>query len=142
MLIFDLKDLKKDDMISYLKCMSAIAAVDGKVDETEKIYFNHMMELFHVPEASRIFIRRNLENPPPLVPILRDIKDTKVKNMIVRDAYLMALADDSIAPQESAALTAIKNVFGISDAQIEKISEWAKRGLDWRKQGQDIVNVK
>jgi len=138
MLLFDLQEFDKDQMITYLKTMAAIAAADGNIHESETAYFNHMMELFNIPESSRMFIRQNLKNPPKLGPLLKEITDKKLKNQIVRDAYLMAYIDEEMHPNESEALQTIAGIFKLSDEQVELISRWAAKGYDWRKEGYEL----
>ena len=139
MFLYDLKDFGKEDMITYLKAMAAIAASDGKIHETETAYFNHMMELFDIPQASQMFIRQNMKNPPPLGPLLKQIDDPKMKIQILRDAYLMAYADEEMHPDESHALKTMAGIFKLDEEHVKRISEWAKKGYDWRKEGYDIT---
>jgi len=139
MLLYDLKDFSKDDMTTYLKAMAAIAASDGSIHDTETAYFNHMMELFDIPQASQMFIRNNLKNPPPLGPLLKEIQDPKMKIHVLRDAYLMAYADEEMHPEEKHALKTMAGIFKLGEEDVAKISEWAKRGYDWRKEGYTIT---
>jgi uncharacterized tellurite resistance protein B-like protein len=138
MLLFDLAEFDKDQMITYLKTMAAIAAADGNIHASETAYFNHMMELFNIPESSRMFIRQNLKNPPALGPLLKELTDRKMKNQIIRDAYLMAYIDEEMHPDESEALNTIVNIFKLDEAQVELISRWAEKGHDWRKEGYSL----
>lgn len=141
MLLLDLQDFSKEDMITYLKTMAAIAAVDGNIHDAEKAYFNHMMELFNIPESSRMFIRQNLKNPQPLGPLLKGVEDPKLKSQIVRDAYLMAYIDEEMHPEESHALNTIAGIFKMDKEQIKLISEWAEYGHEWRKKGYEISKI-
>jgi uncharacterized membrane protein YebE (DUF533 family) len=139
MLLFDLKDFNKEDMITYLKAMAAIAAIDGTIHDAEMAYFNHMMDLFNVPEYSKMSIRQNLKNPPALGPLLKVVEDDKLQKQIIRDAYLMAYIDEEMKPEESDALGTVCRIFKVDDEQIKKIEQWAKNGYNWRKEGQDLL---
>lgn len=138
MLFFDLKDFEKEDMLAYLKCMAAIAGADGNVGQEERAYYNYLMELFKLPEPSKMHIRRHLDNPPPLGPVLKEITNPKVKNQIVRDAYLMAYVDEEIQPEESKVLTTVAGIFRMDETKVQIFSEWAKKGMQWRKEGYEL----
>jgi DnaJ-domain-containing protein 1 len=85
-----------------------------------------------------MFIRQNLKNPPALGPLLKEITDKKLKNQIIRDAYLMAYIDEEMHPKESDTLRTIANIFKLSEEQVELISRWAAKGQDWRKEGYEL----
>lgn len=133
--------LSTDQVLGYLKALAAVAAADGRIDESERHLFEAAMEDYGLPAHARTLVRQCLDNPPLVEPELRRVEDGAVRRVILRDAYLMAYADGEISDAERQRIDRIRAALRLPEDEARAAEAWVKEGLAWLERGDEMVGT-
>jgi uncharacterized tellurite resistance protein B-like protein len=139
MFISYLQKLNREEMITYLKCLATIAAIDGRVHEKEREHFTRFMNVLDLSDDVKVQILDYFNNPPELRPLLKQVSNPHLKMLIMQDAYMMAYIDGEFHVKESRAIKEIIKLLEIKEHQMSRVEEWAKEGVDWYTKGEKLL---
>jgi len=120
-----IRKLNREEVVTYLKCMSTVAAIDGNIHEKEREYFTRLMTILDIPDDTQIEILDYFNNPPELRQMLLNIKNPYLKILILQDAYMMAYVDGDFHKKESKAIEEITRLLEIKEnLRAIKLMSW------------------
>ena len=134
-----LRKLNREEVITYLKCMATIAAIDGRIHEKERERFTKFMNILDLSDDLKVQILDYFNNPPELRTILPKPKNPYLKMLIMQDAYMMAYIDGELHVKESRAIKEIIKLLEIKEHQISRVEEWAIEGVEWQNKGEKLL---
>jgi tellurite resistance protein len=134
-----LRKLNREEVVTYLKCMATVAAVDGDVHEKEREYFTTFMNILNLDDTVKVEILDYFNHPPELRSMLPKIKNPHLKMLILQDAYMMAYIDGDFHAKESRAIKDIIKLLEIKENQADRVAEWAKEGVEWHNRGEKLL---
>jgi tellurite resistance protein len=127
----------QDDKINYLKGLMRIAKADGNVTDEEKKYYKTVAIGLNVPRV----IIDELENT------WKDEKDIELcfsderqALFFIQEAIQISMIDGEYSASEQQEIKKIAIEAGITLEAVSEFEAWVNRGLDWRKEGEQIID--
>lgn len=128
-----------DAKINFLKGLIRIAKCDGKVDETERIYFEQMAKSLGVDE--------------PKLPMLNEFwneneylcvqfSSQREKNFFLIQAIQLCWVDGGYSEVEKNEIRKITKELAVSVEVLEAIEEWAYEGILWNRKSENLLNMR
>lgn len=134
-----LHKLDHGEVTVYLKCVAAIANIDGKIHARERQYFLEILGLISLPDYMKTNLEKELDRPQDIRSLLKNVKNPYLKMMILQDAYTMAYIDGDFDKSESKAILEIAKMLGVKDGLLNKVRDWALKGVEWHSQGEKLL---
>ena len=124
----------------YTQLLSYVIHADGVVDSEEWIDLVSDIAAIH-PNLTPEFLEQCMKNPETFEVLIKRADNVTLR-AAVRDGMYIAAVDGRVDISERKILLAISKAANLSKTDFEKIEEWVEIGLDWVKQGYELVEEK
>jgi len=132
-----LSELSEEQKIAYLKALSYLSKVDGKIDESEQAFLRDMA-ILHGISADKL--KEVLKNED-VAKVLKDVE--KISNRraaleLVKDMCVLAHSDDELSDNEVVFIGDVGQAMNVSMEKIEQISKWIIDRIIWLEEAKLI----
>jgi tellurite resistance protein len=128
----------------YLELMLLVLKADGIIDERERALIYRMIKNVGMKDElvqkydARLKIDNSEDREQILTEIASDLDPATLTGM-VRDAYIMADADNNIHPAEVQVINDFLAKAGIPGERFKEIETWARKNIAHLKRGQRLM---
>ena len=128
----------------YLELMVLVLKADGIIDERERALMYRMIKNVGMKDElvekydAKLTIDNSENKEKILTEIASDLDPATLTGM-VRDAYIMADADNTIDPSEVQVINEFLGKAGIPEERFKEIETWARKNIAHLKRGQRLM---
>lgn len=128
----------------YLELMVLVLKADGMIDERERALMYRMIKNVGMKDdlVAKYDAKLTMDNSEDREQILTEIAhdlDPAALTGMVRDAYMMADADNNIDPTEVKVINEFLAKAGIPEERFGEIETWARKNIAHLKRGQRLM---
>jgi len=121
--IFSIKPPTSQEKIIFLKILTKLAGLDNRVDECEKKFITDTAVMLGISTADINDISADISEDE-IVSLAKKITNRHLAMLILREAFLIANADDDLSDKEIAFIGKVGEAMGITPEKTEQISQW------------------
>lgn len=116
-------DVSSADKLNYLKGLSLLITVDGKIDAKEQKYISDLFHTFDLPEEElKAFNKfQSKLDESDVSHIINGIKTCGMSKIFLIDCLILAYVDDEVAPQERSLIDKYFDLFEIKSSIKDQI---------------------
>ena len=129
----------EESRLTFIRGCVCMAQSDGEVDPDEQAFFLQAAVGMGLSPQQVQRVSSWLSKTQPAETIAFDNKRQTV--FFLKEAMQMAFLDGSYDETERAAMRTIAANGGVSLATIEAIEDWVTEGIDWREQGEALLEL-
>lgn len=123
-------ELNSKEQTSFISLLTYIAAVDGEINEDEKIFLDDY--------GKKLGINVSYDDKRSLQDILSDFDVYKSKIFVLQELIKLAMIDGYYADAERAGVENIAQVLDIPTTKVRLIEDWVCRGIEWLVEGEKL----
>lgn len=114
--------MRENEKISYLKALLYISTIDEELDENEKEYLLRIADAYGLSsEEVDDLLKAVLNREESMEEILFEIKDRKVKLLLVYELIALCYADGNYSDKEKSGVLNISRILGIEKEKVDEI---------------------
>lgn len=125
------------DKMNYLKGLIRLSKSDGRIDPSEKAYFDYAMGSMQLPEEDIQMLNTLWENDE--MPVL-EFSTRYDAVFFLQEAVQICAIDGNYDENEQQELYKIAEELHVAETDLEKIKNWVMQGIAWRQQGEALVS--
>jgi tellurite resistance protein len=118
--------LNLDEKNAFYSLAHTLAASHDGISEAELSVLNSVAQEMGITAPAKI---KDIQSA------CSDFSNTESKHIAILELMLIALVDDNFANEEEAVITQIVQLFGLSEAKIERAASWAESLLSQHRSG-------
>lgn len=125
------------DRMNYLKGLIRLSKSDGRIDPSEKAYFDYAMNNMQLAEEEIRTLNTLWENDA--MPVL-EFSTRYDAVFFLQEAVQICAIDGNYDEHEHQELRKVAEELHIAETDLEKIENWVMQGIAWRQQGEALVS--
>ena len=131
----------EDEKIAFVKGLIRLAKVDQRIALEEKNFLDEIvvkigLDSKYIPEFREI-----LGSNDDLSTIKISFESKKKSLLFLREAIQLCKVDGEYHEKEKTEIERIAKEMGVSSDAIRKIENWADRGIQWQREGLELLNL-
>ena len=131
----------ENEKIAFVKGLIRLAKVDQRIALEEKNFLDEIvikigLDSKYIPEFREI-----LESNDDLSTIKISFESKKKSILFLREAIQLCKVDGEYHEKEKAEIDKIAEEMGVSANAVKKIENWADCGIQWQKEGFELLNL-
>lgn len=129
----------EDSRLSFLLGCVCLAQADGDIADTEKAFFINAAAGMEISSKCQEEVAEWLENDQDAERVKFDTKREAL--FFIREALQLCYMDGHFSGEERELLMQMCSRFGVSRASFEYIEDWVKEGINWRQDGERLLDL-
>ena len=131
----------ENEKIAFVKGLIRLAKVDQRIALEERKFLDEIvvkigLDSKYIPEFKEI-----LESNDHLDSIKISFENRKKSILFLREAIQLCKVDGEYHEKEKAEIDKIAEEMGVSANAVKEIENWADRGIQWQKEGFELLNL-
>lgn len=132
-----LSELNEEQKIAYLKALSYLSKVDGKIDDAEQEFLRDMAILHGVSTDKLKEIMKN-DDIEKVLNSVKKISNRRAALELIKDMCVLAHSDDTLSDDEVMFIGDVGQAMNVSMEKIEQISKWIIDRIIWLEEAKLI----
>lgn len=125
----------------YADILIALAQVDNHIDERERTLLDGIFAEMGLDPTTVAEMWLTPRTTDVVESILSDIRDAGFKRCLLKDAYLVAYADEQFHVAESAMINQIVSILKIDSDVVEQIKAWVNTAIAQQRKAQELFGT-
>lgn len=131
----------ENEKVAFVKGLIRLAKVDQRIALEERKFLDEIVVKIGLDSKYLPGFRELLESKDDLSAIKVSFDKKEKSILFLREAIQLCKVDGEYHEKEKAEIDKIAKEMGISDNTVIKIEDWADRGIQWQKEGFDLLNL-
>lgn len=133
--------ITRGDKTACLRAVASVLVADERISKEEMGFWNNVLAQLGLEndEAAKNILQQEMSNPSIMDETLRDVKPIFFRKNIFLMMVNAMISDNVIATSEISKLELAAKALNLDSQSTITIIDWAKRGVEWRLQGQKLL---
>lgn len=129
----------EESRLSFLLGCVCLAQADGDIADTEKAFFINAAAGMEISTERQVEVSEWPESDQDPEDVRFNTKREAL--FFIREALQFCYMDGHFSAEERELLMTMCNRFGVSRASFEYIEDWVKEGINWRQDGERLLDL-